>query len=72
MLLGCRKSSSQIDVVLYEKKQLFNNCSTTLTIERAERDKDTSEQQLHKNIRNHQTLVKEIGIGNHQNLCRLK
>lgn len=37
-----------------ENKTLYN-ASTTLTIERSERDKDTSEPQL----RNHQSLYKE-------------
>lgn len=32
-----------------------------LTIERAETDKETSEQQLKKNIGNHQSLGKETG-----------
>ncbi len=37
------------------------NGSTRLTTEKAERDKDISEQQSNKKIRNNQSLVKEIG-----------
>ncbi len=35
------------------ENKILHNGSTRLTNERAERDKDTSEQQLNKNIRNH-------------------
>lgn len=59
----------QIDIILYEgfAKVMFcpwrtKCCSTRLTIERAERDKDTSRLQLNRNLRNHQSLVKETGI----------
>ncbi len=41
-------------------KALYNG-SIRLTTEMAKRDKDTSEQQLNKNLRNHQSLVKETG-----------
>ncbi len=40
---------------------MLYNGSTRLTTERAERDKETSEQQLNKNIRNQQSLLKETG-----------
>ncbi len=54
MLLGCRKSSLQPDVlynVLYMEDKMLYSGLTRLRIERAERDKDTSEQQLNKNER---------------------
>lgn len=40
-----------------ENEMLYNG-SVRLTTERAERDKDTSEQHLNKNRRNHQAVVK--------------
>lgn len=72
MLLGCKKSYLQVDVILYEgftTKVIFfvrgeqNAVQWINQTDRwwAERDKDTSEQHLNKNIRNHQSLVKEIG-----------
>ncbi len=43
------------------ENKTMNNGSTRLTAERAERDKDPSEQQVDKNITNHQSFVKETG-----------
>lgn len=59
--IGYRKSFLQIDVILYLENKSLSTDSTRLIIERAERDKDASEQQLNKNVRNHQSLVKVIG-----------
>ncbi len=40
---------------------MLYNGSARLPTDRAERDKDPSEQQFNKNIRNKQLLVEEIG-----------
>ncbi len=63
MLSGCRKSSLQIDVILYEgfilyvENKTLHCGSTRLTSERAERDKDPSEQQLNNNINKKSSAV---------------
>ncbi len=40
---------------------MLYNDSATMTTERAERHKDTSDQQLNKNVKNHQSLLQQIG-----------
>lgn len=60
MLLDCGESTLQIDAILKKefakKKKSLNNGSTR----RTERDRDTSGQEFSENIKNHQTVVKEI------------
>lgn len=69
-MLSGWKSSLQMDAIPYERfvKKMFctqgnkrYNGWTRLTPEKAERDKDSSEQQWNKNIRSQQSPVKETG-----------
>ncbi len=76
MLLRCRRSSLQIDViflkglpkkksnVLYKENKTLFSGSTSLMIERAGRDKDTSEQQLNNSVKHHQSSVFQCQVHN--------
>lgn len=58
ILLGCRKSSLQLDFILNEGFVHGEQKSSTRLTDESVKDKDTSWQQLNENEINHQSLVK--------------